>query len=296
MTNYNSIDVKIQLEMPNAKKSDRCPNVKRVRAPSSLKQLKEQSAAFALKHGIITPITQIMYKEDKRAFVDVDDEEDFQLGMQQALKTAPPAEITFFVQFEKSAMLGYPDLEERKEPRSDDVDMEEDDEEDVPAKGIKKQCKKGGKNGNIPRKALKNLINNELQKSSVEVFNDLLKSKDLGGAIEKTSDDELYEDEQETVEHTNVACDGCDTMPIKGIRYKCSVCKDFDYCSVCEERLGHEHPFLKIRKNGGAPDVMIAMIPDEVHITAPDLGQNSQLSFASTAATNKQPQSQQQQQ
>jgi hypothetical protein len=35
----------------------------------------------------------------------------------------------------------------------------------------------------IPRKALKNLINNELQKSSVEVFNDLLKSKDLGGAI-----------------------------------------------------------------------------------------------------------------
>jgi hypothetical protein len=87
--------VKIQLEVPNGKKGDRCPNVKRIRAPSSLKQLKEQSSAFGLKHGITTPISQIMYKEDKKAYVDVDDEEDFQLGMIQALKTASPAEITF---------------------------------------------------------------------------------------------------------------------------------------------------------------------------------------------------------
>jgi hypothetical protein len=53
--------------------------------------------------------------------------------------------------------------------------MESDDEE-TPLKGVQKQGgKKGGKNG-IPRKALKNLINNELQKQSLEVFNDLLKS------------------------------------------------------------------------------------------------------------------------
>lgn len=69
--------MKIQLEMPAGKSSDRCPNVKRVRSPASLKQLKEQAAAFAAKHGINTPIAQIMYKEDKRAFVDVDDEDDF---------------------------------------------------------------------------------------------------------------------------------------------------------------------------------------------------------------------------
>ena len=48
-----------------------------------------------------------------------------------------------------------------------------------------------------------------------------------------------------------------------GIRYKCSICKDFDYCEICEERLGHEHPFLKIKKAGGAPDVMIAMVNDD---------------------------------
>jgi len=82
-------------------------------------------------------------------------------------------------------------------------------------------------------------------------------------------------------------------MPIKGIRYKCSICRDFDYCETCEERLGHEHPFLKIRKQGGAPDVMIAMIPDEVRVTAPDLGTNQ--SFGSTAASANQPQNPSQQ-
>ena len=50
--------------------------------------------------------------------------------------------------------------------------------------------------------------------------------------------------------------------PIKGLRYKCSVCKNFDYCAGCEERLGHEHAFLKIRKEGGAPDVMITMLDE----------------------------------
>lgn len=52
--------------------------------------------------------------------------------------------------------------------------------------------------------------------------------------------------------------------PIMGLRYKCSVCKNFDYCAGCEERLGHEHAFLKIRKEGGAPDVMITMLDENV--------------------------------
>lgn len=56
-------------------------------------------------------------------------------------------------------------------------------------------------------------------------------------------------------------CDGCNT-PIIGIRYKCSVCKDFDYCANCEERLTHEHPFLKIKDAASVPDVMITILPE----------------------------------
>ena len=48
--------------------------------------------------------------------------------------------------------------------------------------------------------------------------------------------------------HFGVKCDGCGKFPIIGCRYKCSVCRNFDYCEDCEQKLGekHNHPFLKI--------------------------------------------------
>ena len=48
--------------------------------------------------------------------------------------------------------------------------------------------------------------------------------------------------------HVGYLCDGCNSK-IVGIRYKCSVCDDFDYCEKCEEKMGlkHGHPLLKIK-------------------------------------------------
>jgi len=60
--------------------------------------------------------------------------------------------------------------------------------------------------------------------------------------------------EQAKVEHTRVECDGCSCAPIKGIRYKCSVCHDYDLCEVCEAKGTHpEHPMVKIRQPQHAP-------------------------------------------
>ena len=48
--------------------------------------------------------------------------------------------------------------------------------------------------------------------------------------------------------HPKVMCDGCGMLPIKGWRYKCAVCEDYNLCENCEERIGgqHKHPFIKI--------------------------------------------------
>jgi len=58
---------------------------------------------------------------------------------------------------------------------------------------------------------------------------------------------EPQEQREEKPIHFGVRCDGCGMFPIQGIRYKCSVCDDFDFCENCEENTQHPHLFLKIR-------------------------------------------------
>ena len=47
----------------------------------------------------------------------------------------------------------------------------------------------------------------------------------------------------------NYKCKGCGVFPIIGIRYRCTVCNEFDYCEKCEKEKGssHDHPFIKYR-------------------------------------------------
>lgn len=58
-------------------------------------------------------------------------------------------------------------------------------------------------------------------------------------------------DRNDAVLHVGIICDNCET-PIRGIRYKCRYCKDYDLCEQCES-LPHihneKHSFLKIHHN-----------------------------------------------
>ena len=74
--------------------------------------------------------------------------------------------------------------------------------------------------------------------------------------MDKISNDKL-------VEHLNVTCDGCGVSPIIGVRYKCCICRDYDFCSNCEEKLGHQHPFIKLMSPDKTPTAIIVAIDEE---------------------------------
>jgi len=42
--------------------------------------------------------------------------------------------------------------------------------------------------------------------------------------------------------HINVTCDGCNTFPIIGTRFKCLDCSDYDLCQPCESSESSDHP------------------------------------------------------
>ncbi|CAO2657383.1 Nn.00g035090.m01.CDS01 [Neocucurbitaria sp. VM-36] len=53
----------------------------------------------------------------------------------------------------------------------------------------------------------------------------------------------------EGVIHRGITCNGCDEKPIRGVRWHCANCVDFDLCSNCEATNSHykTHIFYKIR-------------------------------------------------
>jgi len=55
--------------------------------------------------------------------------------------------------------------------------------------------------------------------------------------------------------HHGITCDGCQVSPIEGVRYKCTVCNDYDLCSTCEAKNQHppNHPFLKLKVSAPLP-------------------------------------------
>ena len=62
---------------------------------------------------------------------------------------------------------------------------------------------------------------------------------------------------EEKESHIGISCDGCNINPISGVRYRCSVCPDYDLCTSCieqnEARNGviHEatHLFLRLARH-----------------------------------------------
>lgn len=76
--------------------------------------------------------------------------------------------------------------------------------------------------------------------------------------------DDLNESMYPNEVHYNVICDGCGANPIIGVRYKCSVNKDYDLCEKCEATKDHPYALLKIKKAGQAPVAIFTTINDNM--------------------------------
>ena len=78
-------------------------------------------------------------------------------------------------------------------------------------------------------------------------------------ANEKEKNDEKRDKEEDNKEneniHIGIKCNICGCESIKGIRYLCGICHNFNLCQKCEKMEGekHNHPLLKIRSPQYAP-------------------------------------------
>ncbi len=103
-------------------------------------------------------------------------------------------------------------------------------------------------------KDVEKVFKHELEKSAAEVMEQV--KAHMEGQIN------LSEVEKSIV-HDRVECDGCGSFPIVGPRYKCSVCRNFDFCSKCESLHDHEHPFLKLNDPNDEPSSILTGICED---------------------------------
>jgi hypothetical protein len=117
-------------------------------------------------------------------------------------------------------------------------------------------------------KKIKRIVDHKLSKYRNQILSKLFKLSDE--TIEKKFNPKNNDDCEISV-HDKITCDGCKTNPIKGIRYKCSVCNDFNFCQACEEKEGekHAHCFIKIRQPKYAP-TQILNVMQEHESTQPE--------------------------
>jgi len=106
---------------------------------------------------------------------------------------------------------------------------------------IKRKAEKQAKKKNALKEAVTDIIYEHLP-TIASLAKDLLQEEKPSRPQEQPN-----MQKESKVVHARIECDGCGEGPIVGIRYKCSVCPDFDYCERCEARVEHPHPFVKLR-------------------------------------------------
>jgi len=108
----------------------------------------------------------------------------------------------------------------------------------------------------VDLETLQKMMENMIQKSLptvVEVTKESL--------LKEKANEEARKGFVRKVLHYGISCNGCGSMPIVGVRYKCSVCPNFDFCENCEATRPHIHNFIKMKER----DLLDMFRPNSVY-------------------------------
>ena len=72
--------------------------------------------------------------------------------------------------------------------------------------------------------------------------------------------------------HKGIKCSSCGMKNIVGIRYKCTICKNYNLCEICEENIDHDedHVLLKIKEPIQSEEILEEKINNSIIIPEND--------------------------
>lgn len=93
---------------------------------------------------------------------------------------------------------------------------------------------------------LKQMISNKLEKIGENIFNELYPQIEKEFKQKYSLTKPKLQSENEN--NTNIQCRGCNLTCFNGIRFKCAICEDFNYCQQCKNKYGatHGHKFIQL--------------------------------------------------
>ena len=94
---------------------------------------------------------------------------------------------------------------------------------------------------------LKGDIDTIIEKANKKIIE--LKNEQKNKGIKLKRIKKILKNINDDIIHKGINCNECHNT-IKGIRYKCGICQNYNLCQKCEKKYGfeHNHPLLKIRK------------------------------------------------
>jgi hypothetical protein len=114
---------------------------------------------------------------------------------------------------------------------------------------------------------IKELVQSKMKDLEKNLIQDIYQSikTQININEEKMTQSQIIQCQSEMI-HKNVECDNCGMKNIKGIRYKCLHCQNFDLCSNCEEYCEHDptHIMIKIRKPLKEEDELLMQMRREI--------------------------------